>query len=74
MANFLRLKEYVERGMRDTIEVATDLENAEELTEEVKELKDVMLGYASLDREFSVWKKAMDKTKRKVERERAQDG
>lgn len=58
-----KIKEFIENGMGATLDVALDLEERKQGSEEVKELKDNMLQYAEMEREVGQWLKALEKTK-----------
>ncbi|XP_031566932.1 E3 SUMO-protein ligase NSE2-like [Actinia tenebrosa] len=58
-----KVKEFIDNGMGATLDVALDIEERKEGSEQVKELHDAMVQYAQMEREVGQWMEALDKTK-----------
>ena len=58
-----KVKEFIDNGMGATLDVALDLEERKEGSDQVKELHDTMVQYAQMEREVSQWMDALEKTK-----------
>lgn len=58
-----KVKEFIDTGMGATLDVALDIEERKQGSEQVKELHDTMVQYAHMEREVGQWMEALDKTK-----------
>ncbi|KAK3738844.1 hypothetical protein QZH41_015055, partial [Actinostola sp. cb2023] len=56
-------KEFIDNGMSATLDVALDVEERKQDSEQVKELKDNMVQYVEMEKEVGQWLTALEKTK-----------
>ena len=58
-----KVKQYIGNGLGVTLDVALDLEEVSQDSEQVKELEDTMLQYVDMEREVDQWAKAVELAK-----------
>ena len=58
-----KVKQYIDNGLGVTLDVALDLEEVSQDSEQVKELEDTMLQYVDMEREVDQWVKAVELAK-----------
>ena len=58
-----KVKQYIDNGLGVTLDVALDLEEVSQDSEQVKELEDTMLQYVDMEREVDQWAKAVELAK-----------
>ena len=58
-----KVKQYINNGFGVTLDVALDLEEVSQDSEQVKELEDTMLQYVDMEREVDQWAKAVELAK-----------
>lgn len=64
-----KVKQYINNGFGVTLDVALDLEEVSQDSEQVKELEDTMLQYVDMEREVDQWAKAVELAKAEFNRQ-----
>lgn len=64
-----KVKQYIDNGLGVTLDVALDLEEVSQDSEQVKELEDTMLQYVDMERDVDQWAKAVELAKAEFNRQ-----
>ena len=62
LAKFKKLEDAIKSGIETSQEIALDCEENDAGCKEIRQLKDVMLGYVSMGRDIKQWEKVARKT------------